>query len=143
MLAFDRIQCTPIAFKTFGDSLVDVNLDTQVLLIVGIVRKRKNHIMSMAFDALKPFDDADGSVLADAPCVKVSVMTAVAERNAIQLNEWMEQCIPTYSFVTVSVDFGGNGEGNNGLHTFQTLEAPRKLVTINTKASRPTVCGNS
>ena len=51
-------------------------------------------------------DDAPApgaGALVPAGAVDLEEVSAAADRNAIELNEWFEQCIPQYSYLTFSV----------------------------------------
>ena len=63
-------------------------------------------------------------------------VSAAADRNAIELNEWFEQCIPQYSYLTFSATkYNAYGlETGVDIQVFQVLDCPRKLITIQTGA---------
>jgi hypothetical protein len=85
-------------------------------------------------DAPKP-DDPD----VPGPKVKLEEESLEADRLAININEWLEQSLPRYGFVTIRIpeynDFGDVVA--NGLSVFQILDVPRAIVTIRTTSVKP------
>ena len=85
-------------------------------------------------DAPKPdYPDDPG------PKVKLEGDSLEADRLAININDWLEQSLPRYGFVTLRIpecNYAGDVV-SNGLPVFQILDVPRVIVTIRTTSVKP------
>ena len=95
-----------------------------------------NDVFMISFELHECYgDDAPApcaGALVPAGAVDLGEASAAADRNAIELNEWFEQCIPQFSYIYLS----GTKYNNYGLETgvdmqvFQVLDSPRKRITM-------------